>query len=39
MPFFASRDAGERPFASHPGVAVVDLDDARGIARACVPAR
>jgi alkylmercury lyase len=36
MPFFASRDAGERWRADHPGVAIVDLDDARSIARAYV---
>lgn len=36
MPFFASREAGERWLADHPGVAIVDLDDARGIARAYV---
>lgn len=34
MPLFASREAGERWLADHPGVAVVDLDTARGIARA-----
>lgn len=36
MPFFASREAGERWLADHPGVAIVDLDDARAIARAYV---
>ena len=36
MPFFASREAGERWLADHPGVAVVDPDDAREIARAYV---
>jgi hypothetical protein len=36
MPFFASREAGERWLADHPGVAIVDLDDARSIARAYV---
>jgi len=36
MPFFASRDAGERWQADHPGVAIVDLDDARSIAHAYV---
>jgi alkylmercury lyase len=36
MPFFASREAGERWLADHPGVAIVDLDDAREIARAYV---
>ena len=36
MPFFASREAGERWLADHPGVAIVDLDDARRIARAYV---
>lgn len=34
MPFFASREAGEQWLADHPGVAVVDLDQAREIARA-----
>lgn len=33
MPLFASRAAGERWLADHPGVAVVDLGDAREIAR------
>jgi alkylmercury lyase len=32
MPLFASREAGERWLIDHPGVAVVDLDDARRIA-------
>jgi alkylmercury lyase len=36
MPFFASREAGERWLAGHPGVAVVDLEDACEIARAYV---
>jgi alkylmercury lyase len=36
MPFFASREAGERWLADHPGVAIVDLDDASRIARAYV---
>lgn len=36
MPFFASREAGERWLADHPGVALVDLDQAREIARASV---
>lgn len=36
MPFFASRQAGERWLPDHPGVAVVDLDDAQRIARAYV---
>lgn len=36
MPLFASREAGERWLADHSGVAVVDLDDAREIARAYV---
>ena len=36
MPFFASREAGQRWLADHPGVAIVDLDDARSIARAYV---
>lgn len=36
MPFFASREAGERWLAHHPGVAVVDLAQAREIARAYV---
>lgn len=34
MPFFASRQAGEQWQANHPGVAIVDLNDAREIARA-----
>jgi alkylmercury lyase len=34
MPFFASREAGERWASDHPGVAIVDLDPAREIARA-----
>lgn len=38
MPFFASRDAGERWLADHPGIAIVDLDSAREIARAYVDA-
>lgn len=38
MPFFASRTAGEQWRADHPGVAIVDLDDAREIARAYVAA-
>jgi alkylmercury lyase len=36
MPFFASREAGKRWLADHPGVAIVDLDDACTIARAYV---
>lgn len=36
MPFFASRQASERWLADHPGVAIVNLDDAREIARAYV---
>ena len=36
MPFFVSREAGERWLADHPGVAIVDLNDARSIARAYV---
>lgn len=36
MPFFASREAGEHWLVDHPGVAVVDLSDAREIARAYV---
>jgi alkylmercury lyase len=36
MPFLASRDAGQRWLTGHPGVAVVDLDNAREIARAYV---
>lgn len=39
MPFFATREAGERWQADHPGVAIVDLDDAREIARAYVQTR
>jgi hypothetical protein len=38
MPFFASRDAGHRWLVDHPGVAIVDLDTAREIARAYVAA-
>jgi alkylmercury lyase len=38
MPFFASRDTGERWLADHPGVAIVDLDEARMVARAYVEA-
>jgi alkylmercury lyase len=38
MPLFASRHAGERWSVDHPGVAIVDLDDAREIARAYVGA-
>jgi alkylmercury lyase len=34
MPFFASRDAARRWLADHPGVAILDLDDASEIARA-----
>lgn len=33
MPFFASREAGERWLVDHPGVAIADLDDAGEIAR------
>jgi hypothetical protein len=36
MPFLSSREAGERWLLDHPGVAVIDLDDAREIARAYV---
>lgn len=36
MPFFASREAGQEWLTDHPGVAVVDLDDARAIARTYV---
>lgn len=36
MPFFASREAGERWQANHPGTAIADLDQARQIARAYV---
>lgn len=36
MPFLASREAGAHWLADHPGVAVVDLDQARQIARASV---
>jgi alkylmercury lyase len=39
MPFFASREAGERWSADHPGVAIVDLDDAREVARGYVYGR
>jgi alkylmercury lyase len=39
MPLFASRQAGERWQAGHPGVGIVDLHDAREIARAYVAAR
>lgn len=38
MPFFASRADGEQWQADHPGVAIVDLDDAREVARAYVAA-
>jgi alkylmercury lyase len=34
MPLFASREAGQRWLADHPGVAVVDLAEAREVARA-----
>lgn len=36
MPLFASRPAGERWLPDHPGVAIVDLAEARQIARAYV---
>jgi alkylmercury lyase len=36
MPFFVSREAGERWRADHPGVAIVDLNDARSIGCAYV---
>jgi alkylmercury lyase len=36
MPFFASREAGQRWLPDHPGVAIVDLAGAREIARAYV---
>jgi alkylmercury lyase len=36
MPFFASREAGERWQGDHPGVAIAALDQAREIARAYV---
>jgi Alkylmercury lyase len=36
MPLFASREAGERWQVGHPGVGIVDLDEAREIARAYV---
>ncbi|NEE04536.1 organomercurial lyase [Phytoactinopolyspora halotolerans] len=36
MPFFASRTAGEEWLSDHPGVAIVDLGDARAVARAYV---
>lgn len=36
MPFFASREAGERWQADHPAVAIINLKDARGVARAYV---
>jgi alkylmercury lyase len=36
MPFLSSREAGERWLLDHPGVAVIDLDDAREIARTYV---
>jgi alkylmercury lyase len=39
MPFFASREVGERWSADHPGVAIVDLDDAREVARGYVRGR
>jgi alkylmercury lyase len=34
MPLFVSREAGQRWQVDHPGVGIVDLDDAREIARA-----
>ena len=34
MPFFASRQAGERWLAGRSGVAIVDLEDAQNVARA-----
>jgi alkylmercury lyase len=34
MPFFSSREAGEKWLAEHPGIAIVDLGQAREIARA-----
>ena len=39
MPFFASREAGERWQRDHPAVAIVDLDDAREVAHAYVSGR
>jgi alkylmercury lyase len=36
MPFFASREAGERWQRDHPAVAIVELDDAREVAHAYV---
>lgn len=36
MPFFASREAGESWAGDHPGTAIVDLTDARTIARTYV---
>jgi hypothetical protein len=36
MPFFSSREAGERWQRDHPGVAIAALDQAREIARAYV---
>lgn len=39
MPFFASREAGERWLADHPGVAVVELAEAREVGRAYVNGR
>lgn len=36
MPFFASREAGERWATDHPGAAILDLNDARSIARSYI---
>lgn len=36
MPFFASREVGERWLTDHPGVTIADLDEAREVARAYV---
>ncbi|MGH3734115.1 MAG: alpha/beta fold hydrolase [Micromonosporaceae bacterium] len=36
MPFFASREAGERWAGDHPGARILDLDDARTVARSYV---
>jgi hypothetical protein len=36
MPFFASRDAGQRGQTDHPVVAIVNLRDAREVARTYV---
>jgi hypothetical protein len=39
MPIFASRDAAQRWLSDHPGVAILDLQDASEIARAYAETR